>query len=226
MSDFNYPWIVKEIFAQGIYDFHAPIDESKKYTIFDIGANRGYASLYFAQKSYVKDIYAFELVSQTFEFMKRNIDLNPQYKSKIHLYGFGLAKENTEIEIKRLEHRDGCNTMNPDFIKSYMPKEEGKGIPVKCEVKKSSEILKRIVKTNDVENIILKIDVEGAEYDIFDDLVENYPELFDKTVKIIGDTHLGFDRFYNKIKDFGYDITWKKPHDNGTCPFELTKKEN
>ena len=225
LSDFDYPWIVYEIFGQELYNFHADIDRARKYTVFDIGANRGYASLYFVQKDYVTDIYAFELVPQTFELLKKNIDLNPEYKDKIHPYCFGLGKENTDIEIKRLDHRDGCNTINQDFIQNYMPEEIGKGVPVKCEIKRASEVLKQLIVENNIENIILKIDVEGAEYDIFDDLVENYPEIFNKVQKIVGETHLGFDRFFNKIKSFNYEITWKNPLKNGTCPFELSKRE-
>ena len=52
---------------------------------------------------------------------------------------------------------------------------------------------------------------------------KNYPEIFDKTVKIVGDTHLGFDRFYNIVKPYEFKITWKEQHENETCPFELSK---
>ena len=60
--DADYPWIFIEIFGDEIYKFKKDIDSSKKYTVFDIGANRGYASLYFAQKDYVKDIWKLKKV--------------------------------------------------------------------------------------------------------------------------------------------------------------------
>ena len=78
-----------------------------------------------------------------------------------------------------------------------MPEEIGRGIPQICDVKKASEILKPIIIGNDVKNIILKIDAEGAEYDIFEDLRDNFPEIFDRVEIIVGDAHLGFERFFN-----------------------------
>ena len=220
--DADYPWIFIEIFGDEIYKFKKDIDSSKKYTVFDIGANRGYASLYFAQKDYVKDIYAFELVPQTFEFLQKNIDLNPKYKDKIHPYCFGLGKEDCEI-IYYSDGRDYAISMCKEAIlKTNNNIENIK--EQKAKIKKTSNVLKQIIEENSIENIILKIDVEGAEYDIFDDLVENYPEIFDKIVKIVGETHLGFDKFYEKIENYGFEVIWSEPHENGTCLFELCKR--
>lgn len=227
MSDPQYPWIVAEVFGKEIYRFHDDIIKlDGQYTVLDLGANRCYASLYFASKSWCKDVYAFELVPQTVDFAKRNLKLNSEdLTKKIHLYNFGLGKEDCDIEIKRLENRDGCNTIKSEFIESYMPEEKGNGITQKCTLKKASSALKKIVEENNVSKIILKIDVEGAEYDIFDDLIVNYPDLFEKVEKIIGETHLGFDKFYEKIKEFNYKVVWKEQHEDGTCPFELSRNE-
>ena len=94
-----------------------------------------------------------------------------------------------------------------------------------CELKKSSTIFKDIIEKNNIkDNIILKIDVEGAEYDIINDLVDNYSEFFNKVVKIVGETHLGFDKFYDKVKIFGLKTNYKKINDNGICQFEISKE--
>ncbi len=220
----KYPWIAIELFLSDIYKFKFEnFDYKKQYTLLDIGSNKGYASLYFAREKWIKNVYAFELVPQTYDFMQKNIKLNPKYKNKIQSFHFGLGKENTEIVIDRLESRDGCNTINPAFIDSYMPEEKGKGVPQKCEIKKASIVLKELIEKNKLDNIIFKIDVEGAEYDIIEDLSENYPEIFSKINILVGDTHLGFDKFFKYLPS-EYKIVWKEEHANGTCPFEIINK--
>ncbi len=224
LTDTQYPWIVYEIFLDKIYELQSNINKNSEYNILDIGANRCYASLFFAQKPYVKSIYAFELVKHTAEFAKRILDINPKYKDKIHLFNFGLGKSNEEVTINMLPHRDGCNTINSDFFESYMPEETGRGIPQVCDVKKASEILKPIVNDNNLQNIILKIDAEGAEYDIFEDLQNNFPEIFDRVSVIIGDAHLGFERFFNLIPEKNkFKIVYAHKQADGCCPFELQK---
>ena len=222
-TDVQYPWIVGEIFAEDIYKFQTNLDLTKQYSVLDIGANRCYASIYFAQKDWVKDVYAFELVPQTVEIAQKNLELNPKYSSKIKLYPFGLGKENTTVTIEMLPHRDGCNTIENNFFDNYMPQEHGKGIPQVCEIKKTSEVISKIVEENSLENIIFKIDAEGAEYDIIEDLSENYPQIFDKIAILVGDTHLGFERFYDFLPKDKFKIVYANKQENGCCPFEIVK---
>lgn len=61
--------------------------------------------------------------------------------------------------------------------------------------------------------------MEGAEYEIFKDLASNYPAIFNKIYKIVGETHLGFDKFYNIIEPFGFNVIWKNPGRDNTFPF-------
>jgi len=222
-TDVQYPWIVGEIFAEDIYKFQTNLDLTKQYSVLDIGANRCYASIYFAQKDWVKDVYAFELVPQTVEIAQKNLELNPKYSSKIKLYPFGLGKENTTVTIEMLPHRDGCNTIENNFFDNYMPQEHGKGIPQVCEIKKTSEVISKIVEENSLDNIIFKIDAEGAEYDIIEDLSENYPQIFDKIAILVGDTHLGFERFYDFLPKDKFKIVYANKQENGCCPFEIVK---
>lgn len=223
ITDFNYPYIALEIFKDELYKISSDIDYSKQYTVLDIGANRGYASLYFAKYNWVKDIYSFELVPETAEIAKRNLDLNPSCSKKISFYNFGLAEEEKEILINRLPHRDGCNTINNNFLNNYMPEEKGKGINELCHVKRASDVLKSIVETNRIENIIFKIDVEGAEYEIMKDLHYNYPEIFEKICLLVGDTHLGFEDFYKYLPQDKFKIVYANKQTNGCCPFEIRR---
>lgn len=220
----KYPVIVREIFADEVYKFSDDIiDNNQKYTVFDIGANHCYASLYFAEKKWCKHVYAFEISDVTHDFAEKNIKLNNMdIISKISLYKYGLGKNDSEIKLYT-DGRDYAVSTDKDVI-IKTAKQPDKITEMTGYIKQASKILKQIIEDNNIqENIIIKCDVEGAEYDIFNDLAQNYPEIFDKTVKIVGETHLGFDMFYEIIKPYEFDIVRIEQHDNQTCPFELSK---
>jgi FkbM family methyltransferase len=222
--DINYSYIAYEIFSLGIYNFHYNniISANKKYTVFDIGANRGYSALFFAEKEWCKDVYGFEIIPQTYNYAMENINLNPNYKTKIYFFDYGLGAEDKDVTVQHLSHRDGISSMVPEFLQNYAPNE--KTITMCVQIRKASETLRQIILENAVDDIIIKVDAEGAEYQIFDDLIQSFPEIFSKVKMIVGETHLGFDTFYNKIKPFGFEAVWTEPHNNGTCPFEIIRK--
>lgn len=63
--------------------------------IFDIGANIGNHSIYWGIRRNVSKIYAFEPVRDTFEILKRNIELNG-LKDEVVLYNIGLSDRKSE----------------------------------------------------------------------------------------------------------------------------------
>lgn len=225
MVSIKYPWVFNEVFSKELYKFHDDIiNSNKKYAVFDIGANRGYTALYFATKPWCNKIYSFELFPQIYAEIKKNLDINNKdISQKIKSYNFGLSNKNTNI-IAYLLNRESISGINKDFLLKYAPEEINNGIKTVCEIKRASEILKQIIELEKLDEIILKIDVEGSEYEIFDDLIKYYPEIFDKVVKIVGEVHLGFDKLYDKLKIFGYDIVWKNIDENNFYTFELSKK--
>lgn len=92
----NYPCIANEIFTEKIYNFPKSIyallfDNHQQYFVLDMGANRGYASLYFAMQEWCKKVFSFELFPQTCDQAKQNFALNPTLESKITLYEYGLG---------------------------------------------------------------------------------------------------------------------------------------
>lgn len=63
--------------------------------IFDIGANIGNHSIYWCIRRNVSKIYAFEPVRDTFEILKRNIELNG-LRDKVVLHNIGLSDRRGE----------------------------------------------------------------------------------------------------------------------------------
>lgn len=68
---------------------------NKAYMVLDMGANRGYASLYFAMQKWCKKVFAFELFPQTAQQAQENLALNPTLESKITLHKYGLGSKET-----------------------------------------------------------------------------------------------------------------------------------
>lgn len=66
--------------------------------ILDIGANIGNHSLYWATKCNPTKIYAFEPIPDTFDILKRNVELNFQSK-RVELFNIGLSDVRSQAEI-------------------------------------------------------------------------------------------------------------------------------
>jgi uncharacterized radical SAM superfamily Fe-S cluster-containing enzyme len=97
---------------------------------------------------------------------------------------------------------------------------------IKCKVAQASIVLKRIIDENKIGDIIMKIDVEGAEYEIFEDLIENYPEIFKKIKLITGEVHLGFNKLFDIVQKAGFNVSFVTSYDSPLATFELVNSKN
>jgi FkbM family methyltransferase len=216
----NYPWIVREIFAQHIYFIHPKYLKAASYLVLDFGMNRGYAALYFAAQSWCNAVHGFELNELTFDLAKKNVDLNPALNEKIQLHNFGLGKQDERLKCYYLPDRDGICTTSADFLQSYAPEELERVLEKEITIKKTSTFLQSLLSAlNSDTRIMLKIDVEGAEYDILTDLVQDYPAFFGQVDIIIGEAHLGLEPISDMLAPFGYTNVCKKNYNPKTRDF-------
>jgi hypothetical protein len=72
-----------------------------------------------------------------------------------------------------------------------------------------------------IAKIIYKMDIEGAEYEIMRDLVDNYRERFDRVDIINRESHLGFDEFPEIVQAAGqnYAFEYCNHSPNNCCSF-------
>jgi len=188
--------------------------------VFDLGMNHAYASLYFAEQKWCKQVFAFELEENTYKIAQKVVSLNQLLRDKITMFNFGLGKTEGHVKTYQIPKRDGITTVNKNFLVRFAPEMIEQIIEVENLIKKASTILKEIVKKNNVIHIVLKIDVEGAEYDIFEDIINEYPELLDKVDVIIGEAHSGLDPLVNSLKHFGFsELSNKKTLNSITTDF-------
>ena|GEM_PF-3644038 len=134
------------------------------FVAVDMGAFVGDTALFLAANSHVNKVYSYELMPQTYEIALRNIQKNQNISQKIELYNYGLGIKDEEIEVvyytKDIQGSGIVNDSNSIDL--------GQGIKTKCEIKNAVAELQRIVAENPEMPLYLKVDVEGAEYDIIE----------------------------------------------------------
>jgi len=140
--------------------------------VIDIGANIGVYSI-FASQSKNTIIYAYEPMADNFNLLKENIKLN-KLEKRILPFNLGIAgnKEKRKLYLGESPFHSFLSAKESPFNALYDNSEEIKS-------QEYSEIncisLKDIFEENKIERCdLLKIDCEGAEYEILYNLPEEY----------------------------------------------------
>ncbi len=139
--------------------------------IVDVGANIGVYSIFASLQGKNNLIYAYEPMKETFDHLTENIKLN-DCKDKIIPFNYAIASKKGKTKIFIAD--SVTNTIvssNPN-----LPSEDIETIT-----------LEDVIKENNLERIdLLKMDCEGAEYEIFYNMSE---EIFPKIKEIRMEFH-------------------------------------
>lgn len=204
--------IAQEIFAQEEYGFHI----NEQYFVIDVGMNIGCATLYFAGQENVTSVYGFEPFKGVYDKAVLNISRNCKaIQEKVHVYNIGLgAKDGIE---KYIAHEGIYESAG---IKKVQDGAEHSDNIIEINIRQASLILEEIISKHE-EKCLLKIDCEGAEYGIFEDLIKS--GCMDNIDVIIMEWHVGQYRRLEELlrkagfiyvlnknaRDFGKCIAWK-----------------
>lgn len=179
--------------------------------VFDIGMNIGDSTVYFAKMENVKKVYAFEPFEDTFLRARNNIVHN-SVDEIVDTFCFGLSNVNETREIAfRKEMTCGQSTIYK--INEYatgiyedwglLSKEE-KNYTETIRVKKASEVLSELMLKYEDATFILKIDCEGEEFQIIEDLWKNQI-VFNKISLIMMEWHYQSNNIIlNYLKKSGF----------------------
>lgn len=201
--------IIYEILLKKSYkaEYYVP-DNVAPGVIFDIGANIGIASIYFANKFPDAVIYCFEPILENFDLLKKNTN---KYKN-IHCFQIALGAKDGKV-----------NMSASDSEMNY-----GGGSIYELGTNKDKSQRVRLVNPTtfyskeDIKNIdLIKIDVEGSEYDV---LTSFEGKILKKVDWIIGEMH-GIKDF--KLLDYlssDFDISVKKSISNRLFMFKASNK--
>lgn len=155
-TDFD---IVSEIFVHNCYDINT-LDET--VIVIDMGMNIGGATLFYAQKDNVEKVYGFEPFPDTYQQAIDNFLLNKEeIRNKIHPFCVAASNWEGSREIAvNVEESGWRNIFSCDKEKQR----------VTIYSRRASDIVEEIVRENPGKRILLKVDTEGSEFDIFDSI--------------------------------------------------------
>lgn len=156
----------EEIFNDNIYNLKLPIDPE---TIIDAGANVGFASLFFKIKYPASRIALVEIENENVTMIKKNL----KGLKDIKIYHKGLFNKIAFFKVEDPFHASN----------SFVIKEVSENEPFDVE----STTVDVIMAENNFHTLdILKIDIEGAEKDLFE---KNYESWLPKVKIVMIETH-------------------------------------
>lgn len=157
-------YILNEIFIRGIYEY----ETADEFVCIDIGMNAGIASLFFANKKNCVQVTGFEPFNKTIEKAKINFALNTESSKKIAWHNTGLGFPERAIEVDYTDTYKG--SVGIHGIPSYVA---GKYTSAKEQLSISDVYisLKNLLLPGPYKKLV-KIDCEGAEYEIIKRLHE------------------------------------------------------
>ncbi len=151
-------WLIEEYKKSGF-------QINQNDVVIDIGAHIGLFTLYASQFCTKGSIFSFEPMKDNYELLLENIKLNNLEQVKF----FNLAVSNSNDPIKLF--------INDDESGHSMFSQSSQNLTV------NSISLKRIFDENQIEYCnFLKLDCEGAEYEIIKNLPLSYFEKIDKMI--------------------------------------------
>jgi FkbM family methyltransferase len=179
---------VISIFKENIYS-KLPINGK---TIIDVGANIGDSSIYFALKG-AKRVIGIEPFPKNYEIARSNVELNG-LSDKVTLLLAGCGGHGGNITVDN-SYESCANSQLTGNAKS------GAKIPLMT----LKEILTEFQLTN--EDIILKLDCEGCEYDV----VLSSASVLTQFSHILIEYHYGYKDLLESLKKLGFRVSHTRP---------------
>ncbi|MEM3373006.1 MAG: FkbM family methyltransferase [Candidatus Anstonellales archaeon] len=189
--------VVSEIICYRIYQKDG-FEIKDNYVIVDIGANIGCYALFAAFSADNVKVFCFEPNEENYNLLMENIAMNG-LKGKIIPYKYAVAGQNKKVEL--LVSKSQFNTKHYESISMY----EGiiKNIPDTHEILKEEVdaiSLEKVFKLCQIDKIdLLKLDCEGAEYEI---ILSSSSDTLRKISKIVLEYHRFDNKDENVLKDF------------------------
>ncbi len=174
------------VFFEEIYKF-LPVQDQ---IIIDIGANIGDSSIYFSIRG-AKKVIALEPLPKNYSLAESNIK-NNHLENKIDLFLGGCSNSNSHIFVDPEKEGAGSSTNHSN---------QKLKVPLKT--------LETILKENNFEPTLLKLDCEGCEYDT---ILSSSEETLKNFSHIQIEYHYGYKTLKQKLESCGFDVSITKPN--------------
>jgi len=190
-----------EMFVDKKYDCY---ELDKMDTVFDVGANSGLFSL-LAMKKGAKKVYAFEPNQKSLANLKSLTEgLNVEVIEK------AVYTKDEDLVFYIDPNNTTIGSISEDHIITNGSKVEKITVPAVS--------LKTFFEQNNIDRLsLLKMDIEGAEYDIIENLE---PEVFEKIDNFLIEYHDNYDgrveKLVNKLVKAGFDVDQIRDQNSAT----------
>ncbi len=151
--------------------------------VVDVGASLGDTAIYFAMQG-ANHVYAYELNLRNFNLAEKNIKQNNLSKS-INIYHCGVASHKIDP--------------SEAVLSAIMPKEDSSEVGLA-----NFKTLNQIAEDHNLSDAILKVDVDGYEYDIFRN---SSNETLRKFKSIFIEYHFGIQDLRDILFAAGFNVT-------------------
>ncbi len=155
-------YIIHEVFIKGMYNYSC----NENFLLIDIGMNIGSASLCFANNPHCKKIIAFEPFAKTIQAAKHNLELNPRLAGKIEIRSTGLGYPARMMHVPYTDKHKGTVGIYGVAANENAPVEDAE-----LKISDVYDELKVYMEEKNIRKVI-KIDCEGAEYEIMERLAQ------------------------------------------------------
>lgn len=191
--------VIEEVLIDQDYKICQRIIKDAEYPIIDIGAHIGTFELYVRSMNKVVPIICVEPASDNFEILEGNIQLNKLSHVSAHQYA--LAGSTGEVELNISNNNHNNSLYEPYARDAHMSK------------KVQAYSLNDFFELHQMSACsLLKIDCEGAEYEIFE---HTSAETFSKIHAIFMEYHEHIGRSHKELVDIltshGYTIRKIQP---------------
>jgi len=187
--------IFTEIWLENVYLKNFKIDENS--TVIDIGSHIGLFSIYVAQKLKNCKILCFEPNLENYNMLKENIEMNSI--KNISTFNNAVSSKSGNIKFYNSEKNFAANSIYEK---------------VGEEILVQSTTLEDIIQKNNIQKCnLIKMDCEGAEYDILMHTSEKILEKIDNITleyEEQGKFEYTSDELISKLRSCGFIIDTKK----------------
>lgn len=185
---------IEEIFFREEYEFLNP----EKSIILDIGANIGDSAIYFCLNN-AERVIALEPFPFSYKYANINVTAN-KMNNKIEILNAGYGKD-SEVKVKDKKSTGG------DILEIS---NDGKKLNIF-----SLRTLINMYSLNNKDNLLLKMDCEGCEYNLLNEPVD----VLRKFKRIEMEFHYGYKNLKSKLEKAGFYVDHSKPSDSSDYAF-------
>lgn len=175
----------------------------KDAVIFDVGANAGYLTLFFADIAEKGQVHAFEPTHYAINKLVKNASLNPTLKERITVNQCFVSDKDDQKDL--VAYSSWPLTGNESTHSIH------KGVAKSTEDVKSITLDSYCIKHNIDRLDLIKIDTDGHEFDVLngakETIVKFQPQIvFEVGGYILDEQNTPFDGFIDFFNNLGYKI--------------------